>query len=688
MKTIAIIQARMGSKRFPKKMTAEIGKTPLIAHVIRRVRKSGLVDKIVLATSTKPENQELLDIAEKEGIEGYAGSEDDVLDRFYQAAKKYGAEEIVRITGDCPLLDPKIIDAVIEKFRQSDADYASNILPPTYPDGLDVEVFSFNALEKTWKNTKLKSEREHVTAYITEEKGDFKTVNVENEEDLSKIRLTVDEKEDLEAIKRIAEKLGNEDFHLVDIMEILEKHPEIMDINKKYERNEGYARSLKEDKEMINIKNNSGIKLWNKAKKLIPGGTQLLSKRSELFLPEYWPSYFRKAKGIDIEDLDGNKYKDFSSMGVGSCLLGYADDDVNRAVKKVVEAGSMSTLNSPEEVELAEMLLEIHPWAQQVRYARTGGEAMAVAVRIARAHSEEEKVALCGYHGWHDWYLSCNLSDDSNLDGHLLPGLKPKGVPRGLLESAIPFEYNDIQKLEEIVKKNDIGVIIVEPLRHQEPKEGFLEKVREIADKIGAVLIFDEITSGWRNNIGGVHLTYGVYPDIVVYAKGMSNGYPMAVIVGKREVMDAAQDTFISSTYWTERVGPAAAIATINKLKKENVPQKINEIGGMIGKGWETIAKETGIDIETIGPNSLITFSFKKGNEKALNTLFTQEMLKRGYLASNSVYVSYSHSQEEVEKYLEVVREVFGKIKEYSDAGNVEEMLHGPVAHDGFKRLT
>ena len=332
------------------------------------------------------------------------------------------------------------------------------------------------------------------------------------------------------------------------------------------------------------MKIKKGIELWKKAKRIIPGGTQLLSKRSEQFLPEQWPSYYKKAKGVEIWDLDGNKYIDMAYMGIGACILGYADEDVNIAVKRAIDEGSMSTLNSPEEVELTELLLNLHPWAEMVRIARTGGEAMAIAVRIARAYTKKDKIAFCGYHGWHDWYLSANLADDKSLDGHLLPGLEPLGVPRCLKGTSIPFNYNKIQELKEIISKNkDIGVIVIEPLRHHYPEDNFLGKVREIANEIKAVLVFDEITSGWRMNVGGVHQLYNVEPDIAVYGKGISNGFPMAAIIGKGKIMDMAQRSFISSTYWTERIGPAAALATINKLRKNDVPSHLIKIGNLIG---------------------------------------------------------------------------------------------------------
>ncbi len=433
---------------------------------------------------------------------------------------------------------------------------------------------------------------------------------------------------------------------------------------------------------------NRGALLWDKAKGLIPGGTQLLSKRSEMFLPDQWPSYYSKAKGVEVWDLDGKKYTDMSIMGVGACILGYADNDVNAAVHGAVDKGSISTLNCPEEVDLAELLLKLHPWAGMVRYAKTGGEAMAVAVRIARAHTGKDVVAFCGYHGWHDWYLAANLADNKNLDGQLLPGLEPKGVPRGLKGTALPFNYNMLGELEHIVEKHDIGVIVMEPLRHHEPEPGFLAGVRKIADEIGAVLIFDEVTSGWRMNVGGVHALYKVIPDIAVYGKAMSNGYSMAAVVGKKEVMESAQESFISSTYWTEGIGLAASIATINKCIDKKVPDHLITIGKEISCGWEALSHEYSLPLEVMGIPPLTTFHFAAENSQELHTLFTQEMAKRGFLASKAVYVSYSHSSRHVDEYLKHAGEVFGMIRKGIDKGNIPSLLKGPVAHEGFKRLT
>src|SRR3989344_89435 len=306
-----------------------------------------------------------------------------------------------------------------------------------------------------------------------------------------------------------------------------------------------------------NVFSGKGQRLWKKAKELIPGGNQLLSKRAEMFLPDHWPAYYSKAKGAYIWDLEGRKYLDMSRMGIGACPLGYADPDVNKAVLNAVKNGPTATWDSPAEGVLAELLGKIHPWADMVRYARTGGESMAIAARIARAHSGRDVIAFCGYHGWSDWYLATNLKDPKGLNDHLLSGLEPKGVPQGLRGTIVPFHYNKVEELEKIVAENEgkVGAIIMEPVHTDEPTDDFLQKVRAIADRIGAVLVFDEITIGWKMTYGGAHLKYGVDPDMAVFAKAMSNGHPMAAIVGTRDVMQSAQLSFISSTYWTDRIG-------------------------------------------------------------------------------------------------------------------------------------
>ncbi len=433
-----------------------------------------------------------------------------------------------------------------------------------------------------------------------------------------------------------------------------------------------------------------GPELYRRAKRRIPGGTQLLSKRPEMFLPDHWPSYYSKAKGIEVTDLDGKSYLDFSIMAIGSCILGYADPDVDAAVKGAVDSGVACTLNAPEELELADLLCELHPWAEMVRYARSGGEAMSVAVRIARAHKRRGKVAFSGYHGWTDWYLAANLGESTALDGHLLPGLDPTGVPRELRSSALPFHYNKLDELKAIVDKHrgELAAIVMEPRRDEPPAPGFLEAVRQIATDIGAVLIFDEVTTGFRQCVGGIHLTMGVNPDIAVFAKAMANGYAMSAIIGTGKVMEAAQSTFISSTNWTERIGPTAALATIRKIQRDGVVAHINRIGTQINDGWRRLGEANGFVVHTAELPSLTHFGIEHADELLLSTLFTQEMLARGYLAGKMFKPSFAHTSAHVERYLQVAGEVFAIMKEAAARGELQARLKGPAQRRGFYRLT
>lgn len=433
-----------------------------------------------------------------------------------------------------------------------------------------------------------------------------------------------------------------------------------------------------------------GTELYRRARRRIPGGTQLLSKRPEMYLPEQWPSYYSKALGAEVWDLDGTRYIDMSYSGVGACILGYNDPDVGAAVHAAVDNGSMCTLNCPEEMELADLLCDIHPWAQMVRYARCGGEAMAIAVRIARARTRKSKVVFSGYHGWHDWYLAANLNVENALAPHLLPGLDPEGVPPGLAGSAIPFTFDNPDSFSQALAAagDDLAAVVMEPARSAFPNPRFLQNVREEATRRGAVLIFDEITAGWRLNSGGLHLLLDVRPDIAVFAKAVSNGYPMAAIIGTEDAMQAAQQTFISSTYWTDRIGPAAALATIRKHQRLDAAKHLGSVGALVQQVWRDAADTAGLRITVAGFPPLARFSFDYPNSQALKTLFTQLMLDRGFLASTAFYAMYAHRQSHVDAYGAAVREAFSEIRQAIDDNRVESVLRGPVAHSGFARLT
>ena len=376
-----------------------------------------------------------------------------------------------------------------------------------------------------------------------------------------------------------------------------------------------------------------------------------------------------------------------SIMGIGTNILGYGHPAVDEAVRQTIRKGNMSTLNCPEEVYLAEKLIELHPWAEMVRLARSGGEANAIAIRIARAASGKDKVAICGYHGWHGWYLSANLGDDKSLDGHLLPGLEPEGVPRNLRGTVFPFTYNNYSQLEELVKSHDIGVIKMEVMRNQGPEDNFLQKVRKLATSRRIVLIFDECTSGFRETYGGLHLKYGVNPDMAMFGKALGNGYAITAVIGKREVMEAAQRSFISSTFWTESVGPAAALKSLEVMKREKSWDRITQTGISIRKGWQRLADIHGLEIEHWGLPALAGFSLKSAHALAYRTLITQEMLNKGYLAGNCVYSCIEHKPDVVETYFEFLDQVFSLVKQCEEGCDPKTLLNGPVCHSAFRRL-
>ncbi|TSA46883.1 MAG: aminotransferase class III-fold pyridoxal phosphate-dependent enzyme [Actinomycetales bacterium] len=425
------------------------------------------------------------------------------------------------------------------------------------------------------------------------------------------------------------------------------------------------------------------------AKKLIPGKTQLLSKRPEMFAPGVWPGYYSKAKGAHIWDLDGNMYLDFSIGGIGANILGYADDYVDSSVINAINSGSSSSLNCFEEIDLAELMMSIHPWAEMFRYTRSGGEAMALSVRIARAHTNKELILFCGYHGWHDWYLSANIADGDNLSEHLLHGLSPRGVPPSLEGSAIPFKYNDLDSLIGLVEKNKgkIAAIVMEPIHNIQPDSGYLEAIRQLASDNSIVLIFDEITSGFRVAPSGIHLVLGVTPDIAVFSKAVSNGYPMSIVMGGSEVMQSAQETFISSTSWTERIGPTAAIATINRYIKLEAHSHLELIGKSVQGALKRASTASQLEIQIEGFSTLFNFKFKHKDDLAMRTYFTQEMLQVGFLAAGRFYAMYAHKKEHVNAYEIEATRIFCEIAELLQQGNLFSHLIGDVAHNGFRRL-
>ena len=673
MKIVAIIQARMGSTRLPGKVLKKLAGRSVIDILLARLSGSELITEICVATSHSQENDLLCNTIKQLGYRVIRGSETNVLERYWDAAEATAADIIVRITGDCPVVDPKLVDRVIQLYLNGDIDYASNINPPTFPDGLDVEVFSRSALETAKIAAKSSFDREHVTPFIRN--GNFKKLNLKNTRDTSELRLTLDEPEDLLLLQKVFDNFCPEiDFNFEKVENLLMYDPALMETNILHKRNEGADIG-------------TGQKLWKRAKDVIPGGNMLLSKRSEMHLPGQWPSYFSKTDGCCVWDLDGNRFVDTYYMGVGTNILGYSHPEVDEAVRNVVSLGNMSTLNAPEEVWLAERLLEINPWAGGVRFARSGGEANAIAVRIARAMSGQEGVAVCGYHGWHDWYLSANLGADDSLAGHLLPGLSTAGVPPSLRGVVHPFDYNDFENLVQLVTTKNIGVVKMEVMRTVEPTDNFLTKVRRLCDEHGIVLVFDECTSGFRETFGGLHIKYGVQPDIAVFGKTLGNGYAVSAVVGRSEVMQMAQTTFISSTFWTERIGSAAGLKALEVMEREKPWDTITGIGNKVRKIWQNLTDYYDLKISIGGLPAISTFSFQSPDAITYKTFVTQEMLKNGFLAGTAFYACTEHSDDILETYEAYLDPIFKMIKECEDGRDIGTLLDGEICHTGFKRL-
>ena len=350
-------------------------------------------------------------------------------------------------------------------------------------------------------------------------------------------------------------------------------------------------------------------------------------------------------------------------MGIGTSTLGYRNNVIDKKVKSAIDKSVNTTLNSLDEYLLAKKILKYDKFANQVKFARTGGEAMSIAIRIARAKNKYSKIAFSGYHGWQDWYIAANLDNSKNLNNHLLKDLIPLGVPKELKGTIIPFKFNDFDQVENLSKKNELSAIVIECGRYDYLSKNFIKKINSLCTKKNVCLIVDEVTTGWRENNGGLYKQLGIKPDIVVYGKSLGNGYAISAIVGKEKYMKFANKTFVSSTAWTENIGFNAGLAVIDFFVKYNVSKHLIKIGILLKKGWVESAKKNNIQLEISNIKTIPSFQFQYGmNNEKIYTFFTDEMLKEGYLASSSVYLSYKHKEKDIRKYLISVDKVFKKI--------------------------
>ena len=678
---VAIIQARMGSSRFPGKTLADLVGRPMLSRVVDRVRRANAVDKVVVATSTSAGDKAIADVCEQEKITSFRGSEDDVLDRFYNAAKQNRADVIVRITADCPLIDPEVIDQVVERFRLGGCDYASNTLHYTYPDGLDTEVFSMAALERAWKEAKKPSEREHVTPYLRA--GGFRAVNVESDLPLDgkPQRWTVDHPSDLEFVRRVyCAFKGRTDFSYREIFELLKERPELAATQTEAITNEGYYRSLYRQAKAgaaPKLKLTKSREWLARSKKVIPGCAQTFSKGYTQYVEGAAPMFLERGKGCRVWDVDGNEYIDYV-QGLLPNILGYANEEVNRAAADQLSKGHSFSLPHPLEVELAERLTRLIPCAEMVRFGKNGSDATSGAVRAARAFTGRERVACCGYHGWQDWYIGSTTRN--------------AGVPGAVRELTHPFVYNDLASLEKVLGEHpgEFAVVILEPFNFVEPAPGYLQGVQDLARQHGAVLIFDEICSGFHFGLGGAQKMFGVTPDLACFGKAMGNGFPISCVVGRAEIMRVFGEIFFSFTFAGEIASMGAAMKVLDVLEHTDALARIEANGRTLQDEVRALAKEAGLArrIEIVGrPQwSLLKFRNADGTDSALvKNLFQQEAVKRGILLLVTHNMTAAHDAAAIDQTLQAYAETIKTLSGWLAETNPERFLEGKMAQPVFR---
>lgn len=680
MKTVAIIQARMGSSRLPGKVLADIAGRPMLARVCDRVRRAARVDLCVVATSDQPSDNPVVDLCKREGIACFRGSENDVLDRYHQAAQFHQAEVVVRVTADCPLIDPAIIDRVIDLFRKGNCDYASNTMRLTFPDGLDVEAFSASSLRQAWSEATKPSDREHVTPFLRNS-GRFRLAGVENDTDLSALRWTVDEPEDLDFVNRLYKAAGNgATFGLTEVLHLLKDRPEIAAAQGQSVTNEGYLRSLF-DQAPAGAAPRRPIKCseeWlRRSEKVIPGAAQTFSKGRSQYVQGVAPIFLQRGRGCRVWDVDGNEYIDYV-QGLLPNILGYAHPEVNAAYSAQLSEGHSFSLPHPLEVELAERLTRLIPCAEMVRFGKNGSDATAGAVRAARAFTGRERVACCGYHGWQDWFIGTTA--------------RHRGVPEAVRALTHPFAYNDLAGLEKILQAhpNEFAAIIMEPLNFAEPLPGYMAGVKELAHRHGALLIFDEICSGFHYGLGGAQKLLGVTPDLACFGKAMGNGFPISCIVGRADVMRMFDEIFVSFTFAGEVACMAAAMKVLDILEYTDALARMEANGRALKDGFNVLARLAGLGerLSCIGwPRwTLLRFRDAQGKDSFLErSLFSQEANKRGLLMLVSHNMTAAHDHISTEQTLEAYAAIFKTMANWLSDADPARHLQGPIIQPVFR---
>jgi glutamate-1-semialdehyde aminotransferase/spore coat polysaccharide biosynthesis protein SpsF (cytidylyltransferase family) len=681
MSPIVVVQARMSSSRFPGKMLAPIAGVPLAVYVCTRAAFAKRVDEVVVATSRESSDDALAQVVTQAGFKVFRGDLDDVLSRFAGAARTAGAQIVVRVTGDCPLVDPGLLDNMLERFSAEDLDYLSNVAPPTFPDGLDLEIMRMSALERAVVNASPGHQREHVTPYLRDNPRAFRLANhVHDGEDLSHYRLTIDRPADLELVRDIIAATGKTHPHLREVIAVLNNNRALKERSTVALRNEGSLKTFLADLEARKPRPKIDLSnaWWARAKNLIPAGTQTLSKGPSQFVQGFAPKYIARGKGSHVWDVDGNEFIDYP-MGLGPISLGHGHPEVVAAVTKQLAEGSTFSLMHPLEVTLAERLVQVIPCAERIRFGKNGSDATSACVRAARAKTGRTQIARCGYHGWQDWSIDASY------------GIRAKGVPGEVMKLTTSFPYNDLGALERVLRETPCAAVILEPVAAYPPKEGYLQGVRDLATKYGAVLIFDEVITGFRYARGGAQEYFEVTPDLTSMGKGLANGLPLAIVAGKAEFMEPFEEIFFSFTFGGEVVALAAAMATIDVMERENYWAHVWKQGGKLQAGFRSLANEFGlsktVDCGGMPPWTVVMFTDTAGfSSLQIKTLFQQEMLRWGILFSGSQFISLSHSDDDVARTLEAYSEAFKVLRFALDCQAVDKLTLGSPIELVFRR--
>lgn len=681
MRICAVVQARVSSSRFPGKVLAPLRGQPLASYILNRLARSKRLGSVLLATSTAPDDDALAAAVDRAGFRVYRGSLEDVLSRFVFAARLAEADAVVRITGDCPLVDVDVLDVMLERFAKGDLDYLSNVSPPTFPDGLDVEIVTTAALDVALREARPGHQREHVTPFFRDNPQRFRLGNHTNPAgDESKHRWTVDVPQDLATVAALVEASGVEYPSLTDLRRVLHQHPDLAARSAVANRNEGAVKSYLADLEQQaprpRIEKSNA--LWERAKDLIPAGTQTLSKGPSQFCDGFGPKYLVRGEGSHVWDADGQEYIDYP-MGLGSVSLGHGRPEVVAAITKQLASGTSFTLMHPLEVTLAERIVEMVPCAERVRFGKNGSDATSACIRAARAKTGRKHVARCGYHGWQDWAIDATY------------GIRARGVPEETFALTRSFPYNDLPALEALLRDVPCAAIILEPIAAVVPQPGYLEGVRALATKYGAVLVFDEVISGFRYARGGAQEHFGVTPDLCSMGKGVANGLPMSIVCGSREFMDPFEEIFFSFTFGGETTAIAAALATLDVMDRERYWDHAWKLGARLQEGYRAAAKEYGLekitDCAGLAPWTIVTFTEQAPwSAMQLKTLFQQEMLRRGILFSGSQFISLAHTEADISRTLAAYGDAMRTLRFALDSSIVDSLTLGKTNEIVFRR--